>query len=366
MALPNTAMLALQEWLTQTQSWLLADRTSTAIRAPHEQLLRRMRDAMNERRVNRVWELLDEMKDLSLRRGDTREQGEIHIELARIAVDLENLKEALSLIQVAENKYKSYPHQRAVVLWMAGCIHWSLGNRVDAITSWEEAIALFEERELSVQVDSDKVAWYQDRLKDMRFWLENAIETERLPPLRNVSFEPTDSADAEQDLLRWLSCPVNDVVPAGGFGPVGFDPSISGYLEIREVVIEGEPYQVFNVQRETGTRNAYVSINFNERYNTVRVTGNSMNRATPISIEDGDYVFVQVSRVARDNSIVIAQIVGLDDRATIKRLNRRNGRIILRPESSDTYSPIDVEREFDRFDNGFSVYGVVRAVFKKR
>lgn len=350
----------LQSWLTQAQTWLHADFSISAIRAPHQQLLNRMRDAINSRRVNRVWDSLEEMEKLSVRISDTVEQGEIFIELARIAAELENLKEALRLILVAESKYKSYPHQRAVALWMAGCLYWSTGNRVDAIAAWEESIALFQERQLSVQVDPNRVKWYLDMLPDLHYWLRIAIDIEGLPPY----IVPT-VPNKDEDYIRWLSCPIKESVPAGGFGPVGFDPTLDSHLEIREVVIENELYDVFSTKRTKGSIDRVVSIQPGERYQTIRVNGNSMNNTDP-PIEDGDYVLVQAQKVANDNDIVVAEIFGLNPRATIKRLKIRGRKIVLSPDSKYPYPDLDPEREFDKFDDGFSVYGVVKAVFKKK
>ena len=92
-----------------------------------------------------------------------------------------------------------------------------------------------------------------------------------------------------------------------------------------------------------------------------------MNAARPIPIEDGDYLLVRSQNIAEDNEIVVAGIFGQDNRATIKRLKRRNGKILLYPESDDPkHYVIDWEKEFNDFDQGFSVYGVVEAVFKKK
>lgn len=354
----------LQSWLTQAQTWLHADFSMSAIRAPHQQLLNRMRDSINSRRVNRVWDSLEEMEKLSVRISDTVEQGEIFIELARIAADLENLKEALRLISVAESKHKSYPHQRAVAIWMAGCLYWSTGNRVDAIAAWEESIALFQERQLSVQVDPTRVKWYLDMLPILHSWLRIAIDIEGLPPYI-MPAAPARVSDEDQDFIRWLSCPIEQSVPAGGFGPVSSDPTLDSHLEIREVVIANELYNVFSTKRTKGSTDRVVSIQPGERYQTIRVNGNSMNNTDP-PIEDGDYVLVQAQRVANDNDIVVAEIFGPNPRATIKRLKIRGRKIVLSPDSKYPYPDLDPEREFDRFDDGFSVYGVVRAVFKKK
>jgi repressor LexA len=73
----------------------------------------------------------------------------------------------------------------------------------------------------------------------------------------------------------------------------------------------------------------------------VRAVGNSMNDA---DIENGDYVLVQVTDVAESGDRVVA-IVG--DMVTVKRLEKKDGFMILRPESKDpSYKPIILNDDF--------------------
>ena len=73
----------------------------------------------------------------------------------------------------------------------------------------------------------------------------------------------------------------------------------------------------------------------------VRAVGNSMNDA---GIEDGDYILVEVTDKAHNGDRVIA-IVG--DMITVKKLEKKNGMIILRPESRDLkYKPIILSENF--------------------
>lgn len=66
----------------------------------------------------------------------------------------------------------------------------------------------------------------------------------------------------------------------------------------------------------------------------LRVKGDSMIGA---GILDGDLVIVRPQQNADDGQIVVAR---LDDEATVKRLRRRDGQVLLMPEN-DAYSPID-------------------------
>jgi len=82
----------------------------------------------------------------------------------------------------------------------------------------------------------------------------------------------------------------------------------------------------------------------------LRVKGDSMINA---AILDGDMVVVRPQQNADDGQIVVARI---GDEATVKRLRRRNGEILLMPEN-DAYSPIDgTEAE---------IVGIVKAVIRE-
>ena len=66
----------------------------------------------------------------------------------------------------------------------------------------------------------------------------------------------------------------------------------------------------------------------------LRVRGDSMINAGILS---GDKVVVRPQQTAEDGQIVVARI---GDEATVKRLYRREGKILLMPEN-DAYAPID-------------------------
>ncbi len=75
------------------------------------------------------------------------------------------------------------------------------------------------------------------------------------------------------------------------------------------------------------------------KYFLLRVSGTSMNRAkvNGIYIEDGSIILVRQQESADDGEIVVALI---DDSATVKFFERKNGVVILRPKSSEVHKPI--------------------------
>ena len=82
----------------------------------------------------------------------------------------------------------------------------------------------------------------------------------------------------------------------------------------------------------------------------LRVRGDSMINAGILS---GDLVVVRPQPSADDGQIVVARI---EDEATVKRLQRRDGQVWLMPEN-DAYSPIDGSEA--------ELIGVVKAVVRE-
>jgi peptidase S24-like protein len=377
MASTNITFTHLKDWMDQTLRWLHADGSTTILQKPHTQLLEMMSRSKKENHANAVWDLIDKLERLANRASDTQEKGEIFINCAKMAADLENLKSALYFFQAADTHYLGFQHQRAIVLWMTGCIHWVLRDNVEGISAWQRAISLFQQRQSNTHLDTDEGKWYAERLVKLEAALADAINTGELPHC-NLSTVPESTQPIapetvseqsfffEGDSIRWVSCQVSESVPAGGFGPTGFDPNSLGFLEISEVLIEDEPYQVFCVQRPSSRHNI-VDISHQYRYQTVCVKGTSMNAAKPIPIVEGDFVLIQAQPDVGDNEIVVAGITGQDERATVKRLKRRNGKIRLVPETTDPkHSEIDWEKEFSELDEDFRIIGTVIAIFKKK
>lgn len=82
----------------------------------------------------------------------------------------------------------------------------------------------------------------------------------------------------------------------------------------------------------------------------VRVIGDSMIGA---GIHSGDMLIVDRALEPIDNKVIIAVVNG---ELTVKRLRKRNNRLVLMPEN-DNYKPISIEDE-----TNFEVWGVVTVV----
>lgn len=86
----------------------------------------------------------------------------------------------------------------------------------------------------------------------------------------------------------------------------------------------------------------------------LRVVGMSMRDA---GIVDGDLLAVHRTQTADDGRIVVAR---LDDEITVKRLQRKRGRLLLLPENPD-FEPIEVDpRKVDSFAIEGVYVGIIR------
>ena len=101
-----------------------------------------------------------------------------------------------------------------------------------------------------------------------------------------------------------------------------------GQIPVVGVVTAGMP--ILALENQEGT----ISWDGDPACFALRVRGDSMINA---GILDGDMVVVRPQNSADDGQIVVARI---SDEATVKRLYRRDGKVLLLPEN-DAYSPID-------------------------
>ena len=117
-----------------------------------------------------------------------------------------------------------------------------------------------------------------------------------------------------------------------------------GQIPVIGVVTAGLP--ILAVENQEGT----MSWDGDPECFALRVQGDSMIGA---GIFHGDKVIIRPQQVAEDGQIVVARI---GDEATVKRLSRKNGRILLLPEN-DNYEPIDGTEA--------QIVGLVKAVYRE-
>ena len=73
------------------------------------------------------------------------------------------------------------------------------------------------------------------------------------------------------------------------------------------------------------------------------------------NIDDGDYVLIRQADHADQTDIVAVEIIGHDDRVTLKRYVFRNGKIIFQPESTNLGHAEYVIKS----DDEYRIHGIV-------
>ena len=388
MALPENPINNLIDWFDVSITWLHADGSLIALQPPHQQLVEQME---SEVQSQRAWGYIEELEELT-QTADTRERGETIARCARRTLQLGSLKDALRLCNEAKDKYTSFNHQHAVSLWMIGSIHWNMRQDVKAIANWRLAIYYFKLQRDNLTIGSKNREWYSNTIRLLENCLAQAIRDEALPICRDFFSSagggtnpsrgdpnpfgngpiPGQTPPGSQsnttdplDSLKWTTIPINDTVPAGGFGAVGYEPP-KEFLEVTEVRIGNDPFSVHSVKGKSLWRNS-IALNPSADYQIMLVSGTSMNNSRPVRIENGDFVLVRRQNEAADNEIVVAAIRDIDILATIKRLKKITSTIIqLIPETFDEkhYQNPSFGKELDRSE--VNIVGVVEAVFKKK
>lgn len=370
----NTSAINLKIWFNQTLEWLYKDGTKISLQDPHSQILRLMQTAYENNTPKRVWEIIGELDELT-RTSETRERGEILLRCAKMACELENLKEAENLCNEAQLKFRSFNHQHAVSLWTIGCIQWVHHQNVKAIANWQTAISLFEAIKSGLEYSKGGLPWHEDMIPRLKDYLKKAISENELPPyvekqepdLSKKVFLPQNSTSSESpDSLKWVAVAIDNPVAAGGFKPVGNTPP-KGHLEISEVLIANDPYSIHVIKKKSLWKNTIIVNSNSNEYRTIPVEGTSMNKATPVPIESGDYVLVRLQPTFEDNEIVVAAILEFEQIATIKRGKKINATTFqLLPESYDESHYRNPYFGRDLNGREVNILGVVEAVFKKK
>lgn len=118
----------------------------------------------------------------------------------------------------------------------------------------------------------------------------------------------------------------------------------AGQIPVVGVVTAGLP--ILAVENQEG----FMSWDGDPSCFALRVRGDSMIGA---GIFDGDKVVVRPQQSAENGQIVVARI---DDEATVKRLFRKGGQLLLMPEN-ENYAPID--------GTCAEIIGLVKAVYRE-
>jgi repressor LexA len=164
------------------------------------------------------------------------------------------------------------------------------------------------------------VRYFLDKLES-EGWIKRKSHTAR--GINVLRREPREDSEG-----KGRSVPILGRVPAGK--PSFSEEFIDGSLFIDKDLVKGE--DLF----------------------AVKVNGNSMIEA---GIHDGDIAIVRPNPSPNNGEIVVAM---LDDEVTLKRLLRRGGRVILKPENPDYEEMVLSGHSHDRI----AILGTVQAIVR--
>jgi len=364
------------------ERWLIEFDNKTHLREPSNKLKEQLLEALNRNDNARVSELTERLLALSDRFSQTQqssksheyENAETHLHCGWASYKSGDKKDAVEHWRKAALLYAPNSHYQAITYWMLGCVSWQLPTLLnDAIYSWQLSSEFFEHA--LDRTSRDKADWYQNRLDGIKQALEWAVKGSPDEPFpeeiwvklagepattnkssgKSKTASPTKESSsktyASKDVLR--SFAVYASIPAGGFAS---SPQPRTHMEIEHICIDGIDHYVRNLyQGQT------INLLDTEHYVVIQVKGDSMNRR---GIEDGDYVLLRVQEVADNGDIVAFEInADLDEgESTLKVYFKRNGKIVLEPDSSN---PKHQSFEFTENTLDFHVRGVALAVLKK-
>lgn len=355
----------IDSWFEYARSvWLTKTGGRRKFRASVEQLITKLQTLSGDhKRLGEAWHYVEEIEQLQsrIRRDENlypREFPNMLLECGMAAYEMGNSREAVRLL-LGSIGYCMDDHERAIVRWMLGCVYWHLANEVEALSSWENSLQEFSEQKNKVSRMSSEAAWYSDQIAVMEQAIQDAINDKKPPKSPGDSGVKNKTACKNGNhTVRLLS--VLGEIPAGA--PRNIIPDAAEFLMANRLLFDNKEFCISSLV--SGSR--VVHLPYGQHYFALRVRGNSMNQSTPCPIEDGNYVILRAQDTADPNDIVAAEIVGIDERATLKRLKRESNHYLLMPESNDPefQNAIYSTQNFKNFNDGFYIRGVAVAVLK--
>ncbi len=355
------------------------------------ELKKDLKEAFRDDDFATVWKLVERLPIVSDAYGVSNEMAETRVICACVICSMGNFKKTSDLLKEAAGYYYSSFHQEAMVRWMLGCIYWQISGREnDAIKTWRNSIRIFDnipkyDRFLSLA----EIEWYKKWVKEMREDLRTVTEKKekRVLLIKPKLVSPSD--DNDYDEVNGNDDPRNDLPPfnideipdvkdlteltdgeivwyrddarkefphmgkirAGDFDHRGVEELSEFISDVGELIEWDYRCFVFSEDKQ-------VKIAASATYYTLEVIGHSMNDA---GIDDKDIVLIHYQPNADSGDIVAGEVVDFDDSVSLKRFQRANGKIELKPES--LVDGFDIH-EFTKENEGFYVRGKVLAVFK--
>jgi phage repressor protein C with HTH and peptisase S24 domain len=245
------------------------------------------------------------------------------------------------------------------------------------VFTWREALTDLERLANKPGLRTDQKNWYHQAYADVESSLIKALKTFEEADENVVDGTATDEAQGQAgkeneseaegergedqpeerstmntaDILQLFT--VSEEIPAGDFGSSGVDPFPIGTVEVDCLYINGKPYSIHNTRGKK-----IVNLPLDQNLSVVKVKGDSMDQE---NILPGDYVVVRGVDVPVNGDLVLAEITGVDHRATLKRFYQDRDTITLQPRSSN---PEHQPFVFKNTGDGFHVRRIVIAILK--
>lgn len=331
-----------------------------------EQLVAQMKDDLERKDHGAARGKIAQLDKVCETINKPRQTAEAKIEVAIVLYEMLEYDHALEYLGQSLMSYRGADsHAEAITRWIIGRIQWeNPATTHNAMVNWRKCYEMFasvKTEKRAEQVAILAAQWYQLRAKEMDLNLQNAIQhgypvaptivndrhtadtatagdtasqasTAPTPPHNhgNGSTESSTSADNADILadellnsavLRFQSLPVYESIPADPAGGIVFEKSDGGftiYAEADRLHINDQGFYLLGVRKEK-----VVALNHAYQHRLVRVIHNSMNRAAPHHINEGDYVLLRQNSDPDDGKIVAAVIIDRDTGKYLSALKRK-------------------------------------------
>lgn len=308
-------------WIEYVIANWLNRKTPVCFRPSTERLVHKMRMlSLDPSSFGDAWHYVEEIEKLQSRFHDEtgahqKESPQMLLECGIASYKMGNSREAIRFINGAIGFYTEY-HDKAAARWLLGCVYWHLEDEVDALSAWENAIQDFGEQAAKIgKNNANELKWYENLKQSLEGYTKYAVDHNAppFPPPLAVAGNKAAPFNRAAYEARLKLIPYYGLISAG-------DPRTAldhpvGQATVDTLEINGHSYSIFRVKAEREVR-----LQEGAQYFLMRADGPSMNTATPISIEDGDYVLLKNIQKAENKDIVAVVIFGQGepDTATLK------------------------------------------------
>ncbi|HSF81351.1 MAG TPA: S24 family peptidase [Anaerolineales bacterium] len=338
---------------------------------PAQVLLENIRASITEGDFDQALDQMDDLKDTTSNL-DNCARASIHLECARSYHWMHEPGQALMELEMADMLLRAIKkpeqccrHNQAIVNWMLGVFFWQTpGQRRVAIRAWSKSLELFQSLITDPNTLDPNPNWYKDRLTEMKNYYQQAQQSSQ-SNLRDIRARNW-SVTLPRTVLQpgsLKSIAVLGTIPAGGFAPTGAGPLPTSRVSLQpsmdEFMIDGNPHNLFNLRGPS----RIISLQSSLQYFVLKVNGDSMDKA---GINPGDYVLLRYQDHASYGDIVAAEIINVDNQATLKSFSRvreasGDEKVLLSPQSNNQ---IHESFTFLKSKQSFFIRGVALGVFK--